>query len=97
MTSALRKRSDGFLVKAVYLSLVATLFFALGFACNEGGEGDRCNPAAAANGEDECGSGLSCQTPSTCVESYCCPKDPSGSKNPYCNGMACPQSDAGVD
>src|SRR5579872_154111 len=62
----------------------------LGAGCHEGAEGDRCNPVAAANGEDECNSGLSCQTPFTCVESYCCPADLATSTNPFCNGMMCP-------
>ncbi len=97
MTSAPRKRMGNLMVKAVYLGLVASLAFALGFACNEGREGDRCNPAAAANGEDECGSGLSCQQPGSCAENYCCPADPSKSSNPYCNGTACPQPPAGAD
>lgn len=97
MTSARRKRISDISVKAVYLGLIGAFFFALGFACNEGREGDRCNPAAAANGEDECGSGLSCQQPSSCAENYCCPKNPNDSKNPYCNGAACPQPDAGTD
>lgn len=78
------------------LALVGVFFIFMGMACNEGREGDRCNPVSAANGEDECGSGLSCQMPSTCVENYCCPKDPSTSTNGYCNGMLCPApADAG--
>lgn len=52
-------------------------------ACNQAAEGDRCNPARAANGEDECGAGLSCQQPMNCPENYCCPKT-GNSSNPYC-------------
>jgi hypothetical protein len=52
-------------------------------ACNQDSEGDRCNPARAANGEDECGSGLSCQQPTNCPENYCCPTSGT-SNNPYC-------------
>lgn len=58
-------------------------------ACNEGAEGDRCNPDLS---HDECGAGLTCQTPSdpktgaTCGESYCCPTPASSSSNSYCNG-----------
>jgi len=83
------------MIRAGLLAAVAVGFFTLGVACNDGREGDRCNPVAAANGEDECGGGLTCQTPSTCVESYCCPADPTKSTNPYCNGQSCPVPDAG--
>jgi hypothetical protein len=47
--------------------------------CNQGAEGDRCNPGLVSTSpmynEDECGSGLSCQQPPFCPENYCCPKD----------------------
>jgi hypothetical protein len=59
----------------------------LGSACDGGNEGDRCNPDLSHN---DCGAGLTCQTPSTCVENYCCPADPSTSTNDYCNGKSCP-------
>src|SRR5580692_4946032 len=72
---------------------IAVLFLVI--ACDEGGEGDRCNPDLSHN---DCNSGLICTIPSTCVEAYCCPADPSTSSNPYCNGMGCPaapMADAG--
>jgi hypothetical protein len=69
--------------------------------CAEGGEGDRCNPLLS---HDECGGqALVCSGPSTpyplpgaCVENYCCPKDPSKSSSPSCNGTdpACAVADA---
>jgi hypothetical protein len=72
---------------------IASLFvFAFGVAfvasaCDGGNEGDRCNPDLSHN---DCGAGLTCQTPSTCVENYCCPADPTTSSNNYCNGKNCP-------
>jgi hypothetical protein len=88
------------------LSLLAATVAAGSFGCNEGAEGDRCNPAlidpATGSNHDECGSSLICQQPSSCAESYCCPKDPSKSTNPFCNGSACsggsgPGDDGGTD
>jgi|ERR1700733_10106754 len=68
---------------ACTLSLLATAVgLALtGLGCNEGQEGDRCNPDLSHN---ECNSGLIC-TPATdlCPENYCCPSD-GKSDNPYC-------------
>jgi hypothetical protein len=63
-------------------------------ACEQGGEGDRCNPDLSHN---ECNSGLTCQQPLPCVENYCCPVDPSTSTSPYCQGSpsVCPSEDAG--
>jgi hypothetical protein len=61
--------------------------------CDGGGEGDRCNPNLSHN---DCGEGLTCMQPATCVESYCCPSDPSTSSNPFCNGQACPAVDGGA-
>ncbi len=52
----------------------------LASACDGGGEGDRCNPNLS---HDECGTGLSCQQPAYCPESYCCPTSGSSS-NPFC-------------
>jgi len=49
-------------------------------ACEEGREGDRCNPDLS---HDECGSGLSCQQPVNCPENYCCPTS-GESTNPFC-------------
>jgi hypothetical protein len=67
----------------------AVVLLAPSYACNEGAEGDRCNPSLS---HDECGAGLSCQTPSdpktgaTCGESYCCPTPATSSSNSFCNG-----------
>ena len=72
--------------------LVSSMALALAApGCNEGGEGNRCNPLLS---HDECGgSNLVCSGPGTshplpgsCVENYCCPPDPTTSSNPECNG-----------
>ncbi len=89
MSSVTASTRRGTVFQLSGLMVVAATFFFLGVACNEGREGDRCNPDLFP-GEDECGSGLTCLTPSTCVESYCCPSDPTTSKNGYCNGTLCP-------
>lgn len=84
-----------FVLVNVLLLLVSLALFAVG--CHQAAEGDRCNPDLIPS-SDECNSGLTCQTPSTCVESYCCPTPASGSSNGYCNGMLCPPpADAGTD
>jgi hypothetical protein len=68
-------------------------------ACDQGREGDRCNPNLA-TGESDCGSGLTCQTPALCPESYCCPMD-GQSQSPFCqpgcNGGQASICDAGGD
>jgi hypothetical protein len=83
-----------FFILSIFLVIVTAGF--IGIGCHEGGEGDRCNPDLPPNA-DECGGGaLTCQTPSTCVESYCCPTPASSSTNGYCNGQLCPPApDAG--
>jgi hypothetical protein len=87
-------------VGAALLACAAMTPFAGG--CDGGREGDRCVLALnAATGSgyrssEECGAGLTCQTPATCVESYCCPADPTKSSNPYCNGTGCPAPEAGA-
>jgi hypothetical protein len=43
-------------------------------ACEQGAQGDRCNPDLVDT--TECNSGLSCVTPSSCVISVCCPSSP---------------------
>lgn len=66
-------------------------------ACNQGSEGDRCNPDLAA-GHDECGSGLKCTIPTDCPEAYCCPTDGKSSNpvcQPGCNGGAASACNAG--
>jgi hypothetical protein len=77
--------------KLIVLRLVLIILTAgvIAIGCHEGGEGDRCNPDLPPN-SNECGSNLTCQTPSTCVESYCCPSPASSSSNGYCNGQLCP-------
>jgi hypothetical protein len=98
MNSLPKGKRMSFWSRIVLLTAFVVTSFAFGAACNEGREGDRCNPAAAAAMEDECGSGLTCQTLSVCMESYCCPSDPTKSSNGYCNGaLWCPQQqDAGT-
>ncbi len=102
MSSSSNRKSISVIVRIVVLTVIVLTALLSGVACNEGREGDRCNPVSAANGEDECGSGLSCQTLSVCMESYCCPSNPATSTNGYCNGtLWCPQQatqqDAGTD
>jgi hypothetical protein len=53
------------------------------FACQQGAQGDRCNPdliqpggATPQYNEDECHSPFSCQVPPTCVIAVCCPTKP---------------------
>jgi hypothetical protein len=74
------------------LVIVGSLAF--GPSCNQGAEGDRCNPNLPAN-ESDCNSGLTCQKSPTCAENYCCPTPQSSSSNPFCNGMACATPDGG--
>lgn len=80
----------------VALGIIAAGLVVLGNGCTGGSEGDRCNPLLS---HDECGgTTLTCQQPSTCVESYCCPNPASSSSNPYCNGTLCPVAvDAGPE
>ena len=59
------------------LAIFAALALA---ACEQGREGDRCNPDLS---HDECNAGLSCQQPANCPENYCCPVD-GESSNPFC-------------
>jgi hypothetical protein len=87
-------------VGAVAVAMSALAVLAGG--CDQGNEGDRCNPLLS---HDECGGdtlvcsgpGTSYPLPGNCVENYCCPKDPTKSSNPYCNGTdnSCPAPDAG--
>jgi hypothetical protein len=76
------------------LALLGTvvLFATTAHGCDQGREGDRCNPALTnvdGVNEDECGSGLSCQQPVDCPENYCCPVDGGASANPFCqNGCS---------
>jgi hypothetical protein len=101
MNTTLHIGGGSIFIRVVRLAAVLAFIGVAAIGCHEGHEGDRCNPISAANGEDECDSPLTCQTPSTCVESYCCPADPSMSTNPFCNGLMCPaptaSPDAGTD
>ncbi len=56
--------------------------------CEQGAEGDRCNPDLV--GSDECNGGLICVTPSSCVISVCCPSAPPYS-DPQCECFVHPQ------
>jgi hypothetical protein len=82
-----------------WIAAVASLAaFALLAACDGGSLGDRCNPDLS---HDECGSGLACTTPPTCVISVCCPTS-GASDDPNCAcitnpaGCACTVGDAGA-
>jgi hypothetical protein len=66
--------------KKVLALVVASVALAFA-ACDQGHEGDRCNPNLS---HDECGgSPLSCQQPAECPEFYCCPTNGTGT-NPFC-------------
>jgi len=83
-------------VGACLVALAAALVLGAG-ACNEGGQGDRCNPLRSSN---ECGGGLVCagnpigQSSAHpipfCPENYCCPANADGTvdyaaaSSPYC-------------
>ncbi len=59
---------------------IALVIALLVLGCEQGREGDRCNPNLS---HDECGSGLSCEQPENCPENYCCPTSGT-SANPFC-------------
>jgi hypothetical protein len=90
---------------AAYLACLACLTATIALvllACNQGAEGDRCNPDLSHN---ECNSGLSCMSPPLCPEAYCCPTDSNGNLLPNsdsycqtgCNGGAASACNAGAD
>jgi hypothetical protein len=90
---------------ALAVIVTAALFGATTNGCEQGAEGDRCNPdlitmnPSPMYNEDECGSGLSCQQPNFCPENYCCPvAGPSANPNCQdgCNGGAASGCAAGV-
>jgi hypothetical protein len=56
--------------------------------CEQGAEGDRCNPDLV--GSDECNGGLTCVTPTSCVISVCCPASPPYT-DPQCACFAHPE------
>ncbi len=68
---------------------VAFTLAAVTLGCNEGQEGDRCNPDLSHN---ECSSGLTCTAATNiCPENYCCPTSGVSSNpncQPGCNGGA---------
>jgi hypothetical protein len=67
-------------------NLITTLALALVVGCDQGAEGDRCNPSLS---HDECGNGLACTQPANCPENYCCPTSgpiSSQSCQPGCQG-----------
>jgi hypothetical protein len=70
---------QGSFARVLVLTLAAGLAWA-SVACNQGQEGDRCNPLLS---HDECNAGLTCQQPTNCPENYCCPASGTSS-NPYC-------------
>src|ERR1700722_302824 len=72
--------------KRVMIGLAVVLLGAIGVACEQGAEGDRCNPDLS---HDECDNGLTCQQPVNCPENYCCPTSGKSSDpfcQPGCNG-----------
>src|SRR5580658_10056337 len=50
--------------------------------CDQGAEGDRCNPDLVDS--NECNGNLVCTQPASCPENYCCPPDGGASTNPNC-------------
>jgi len=89
-------------IRSALAALFATAAI-LAFGCNQGREGDRCNPSLNTNGHDECGGGLTCFSPPFCPEAYCCPQSSDGSLGkssnpncqPGCNGGAASACTAG--
>jgi len=88
---------------ALAVLAAAALFVVTTNGCNQGAEGDRCNPALDSTNpmynEDECGAGLSCQQPMFCPENYCCPTTGTSANpscQPGCNGGAAAGCAAGV-
>jgi len=65
------------------LLAAALLLLLTTHGCNQGREGDRCNPTLVSVNEDECGAGLACTQPKDCPENYCCPTDRT-STDPFC-------------
>jgi hypothetical protein len=57
-------------VGTALVALAGTLVLVGVFGCNNGLEGDRCNPDLSHN---PCNAGLTCTQPVNCPENYCCP------------------------
>lgn len=95
----LTRRSSLALRAGALFVIVASALVAAVNGCNQGAEGDRCNPDLAA-GESDCNGGLTCKIPVDCPESYCCPTEgPSASPfcQPGCAGGQASICDAGGD
>ncbi|MGO9000022.1 MAG: hypothetical protein ACLQVI_42390 [Polyangiaceae bacterium] len=84
----------------VAIALIGGLAAAALPSCDQGGQGDRCNPylyedaaASSPNGAaynaSECSSGLTCTIPPTCVIAVCCPTSPPYT-DPNCECLANP-------
>jgi hypothetical protein len=72
-------------MKARILPIVTILlasFAAVLTGCDQGAEGDRCNPDLVDS--NECNGNLVCTQPASCPENYCCPPDGGASSNPNC-------------
>jgi hypothetical protein len=63
------------------LALLGGAAMLLTAACDEGNEGDRCNPLESHN---DCNGSLVCTQPQFCAENYCCPANVTPSDNAYC-------------
>jgi hypothetical protein len=72
------------------LAMVVPLAWSVA-ACEQGSEGNRCNPDLVDT--SECNSGLSCVTPPSCVVSVCCPSQPPYT-DPQCECFADPRGAA---
>jgi hypothetical protein len=92
---AMKKRNTCSTVARILFAMFGIVVLSASFGCNQGREGDRCNPTLSTD-DNECNSGLTCQQSPTCAENYCCPTSLTSSLNPYCNGSACPAPDAGM-
>jgi len=76
---------------SLFLLAATLLSAALAMGCEQGAQGDRCNPDLVDT--TECNSGLNCVTPPSCVVSVCCP--PQGPyTDPNCECFANPQGAA---
>ncbi len=88
-------------VSGLTIVLSAALFSVIVAGCEQGAEGDRCNPDLNGN---ECNAGLTCQEPTACAAigagiTYCCPADLSSSSDPHCSNdiLECPASEGATE